>query len=500
MIFPLSSIILFHGVFSAIIMALISDKYKILQKISAIFLSFSGVLLVLRMWQLYQPDSGFQFIDRVPWISSIGVFYYLGVDGIALSLVLLTFAVVFICILSLCSMHQQDFSRACSLIFFVQAMTIGAFLACDGLLFYVFWEASLIPMFMYIGICGGADRWHAAKKYFLFTIFGSLFFLISILYLGLKAGDFSLFSFYRLPLTMVEQKALFVAFTLAFAIKLPMFPFHSWLPDAHTQASTAGSMLLAAILLKLGGYGFLRFNLPITPDASALYAPWMVGLALIAIIYIGLVTLVQDDVKRLIAYASISHMGMVTLGVFVIYLLPEFSDKSLGLLALSGVVVHMIGHGFGSAGMFLGFGLMYRRLESRRVADYGGMMRIMPVLSCFFMLYILSNIGFPGTAGFVGEFFIIFAALAANFWIAVCAVLTMVISAAYSLNLVRHVFYGRVTNTDALSLMDIGGFEKLPLILLAGMIFFIGMYPGFVMSTVAHSLEGVLQLSMDRKL
>ena len=500
MIFSLSSTVLLHGVISAVIMAAISDRRKILQKLFAVFLSFSGLLLVFRMWQLYRPDSGFQFIDRVPWISSMGAFYHLGVDGISLSLILLTFVVVFICILSLCSMEKQSFSSACALIFFVQAMAIGAFLARDGLLFYVFWEASLIPMFLYIGICGGADRWHASKKYFLFTMFGSLFFLLSIMYLGLKAGDFSLFSFYRLPLSMGEQKALFIAFTLAFAIKLPMFPFHSWLPDAHTQASTAGSMLLAAILLKLGGYGFLRFNLPITPDASAFYAPWMVGLSLIAIIYIGLVTLVQADVKRLIAYASISHMGMITLGIFVIYLLPEVAHKSAGLLGLSGAVVHMIGHGFSSAGLFLGFGLMYRRLGSRQIADYGGMMRIMPILSCFFMLYMLSNIGFPGTAGFVGEFFIIFSTMAANFWIAACAVLTMVISAAYSLNLVRHVFYGRVTNTDALALIDIDGFEKLPLLLLAGIILFIGIYPGFILTIVEHAIHGVLQLSMYRKL
>lgn len=486
-----ASTILMHGFVSAALLQLVGSFSRLAHVTVALVSSLVGLFIALVMWYYYVPSPGFQYVEQYQWISSLGASYHLGVDGISMVLILLTFVIVFISVMVVC-LEGKNISTECSLIFLIQATTIGSFCALDGLLFYLFWEASLLPMFFYIGGFGGRDRWHASKKYFIFTLAGSLFFLISILYLGFRCGDFSFLAFYDLDLSLWEQKVLFVAFTLAFAIKLPMFPLHSWLPDAHTQASTSGSMLLAAILLKLGGYGFLRFNLPITPDASQYFAFAMVVLSLIAIIYIGFVALVQQDIKRLIAYASISHMGMVTLGLFVVYLLPEALLKDFGLLSLTGVVVHMISHGFSSAGLFLGFGFLYRRMGSRELSDFGGLMGIMPVLSCCFFLFILSNIGFPGTGGFVGEFMIVVSAMAAHFWVACFAVVTMLLSAAYSLYLVRNVFYGKVSGSHALTLMDVSYFEKVPLFMFVVLIFMIGLYPNSIVRTSEESLRGLV--------
>ena len=486
-----ASTILLHGFISAAGLQLLAPCGEWIKRSAAVAASLVGLCLACLMWYHYVPSPGFHFVEQYQWISTLGASYHLGVDGISMMLILLTFVIVFIAIIVVC-LEGKDLSTECSLIFLIQATTVGSFCALDGLLFYLFWEASLLPMFFYIGGFGGKERWHASKKYFIFTLAGSLFFLISILYLGFRCGDFSFLSFYDLDLNLWEQKVLFVAFTLAFAIKLPMFPFHSWLPDAHTQASTSGSMLLAAILLKLGGYGFLRFNLPITPDASQYFALAMVVLSLIAIIYIGFVALVQQDIKRLIAYASISHMGMVTLGLFVVYLLPNSIMKDSGLLGLTGVVVHMISHGFSSAGLFLGFGLLYRRMGTRALKDFGGLMGSMPVLSCCFFLFILSNIGFPGTGGFVGEFMVILSSLAAHFWIALLAVSTMLLSAGYSLYLVRNVFYGKVSDSQSLSLVDVSFIEKVPLFIFVALIFTIGLYPNAIVRTSEESLRGLV--------
>ena len=495
---PILSLLLFHGIFAAFVMLCLNQCSELIQKIVALVLSFSGVLLAVNLVFLYVPSVGFQWVEQASWIPSIGAMYHLGADGISVGLIVLTFFVVFVSVCAVCCMESGQLLQVFALVFFTQAMTIGVFCALDGLLFYFFWEAGLLPMYLYIGRFGGEQRQHASKKYFLFTFFGSILFLVSILYLGYRCGGFSLLSFYQASLTFQEQQWLFVAFTLAFAIKLPMFPVHSWLPDAHTQASTAGSMLLAAILLKLGGYGFLRFNLPITPDASYFFAPWMVSVSLIAIIYIGFVAVVQLDVKRLIAYASISHMGMVTLGIFLVYLMPE-NSQNYQKMSLIGSVFHMISHGFTSSALFLAFGMLYSRMGSRMLTDYGGIMRVMPVLSAFFMLYVLSNIGFPGTGGFVGDFLILLSAVATDFRIAVIAVFTLLLSAAYSLNLVRHVFYGKVTNIKALSLVDIGVSEKLLLMGLSVVILVIGLYPECVVSISEVSIVELLSLAVVRK-
>jgi NADH-quinone oxidoreductase subunit M len=494
----LSSIVL-HGVVGCVLMQAVSTQRVGIQRLTAVLMALIGIALSSYLWFAYVPSTEFQFIENREWIPSMGARYQLGVDGISVHLVVLTYWVVLASVMTAC-LESSAVASSCALIYFTQAMAVGAFCALDGLLFYLFWESSLLPMFLYIGAFGAAKRRHAAKKYFLYTLLGSLLFLLATLYLGFQAGQFSFSAFYQLPLTLLEQQLLFIAFTAEVAIKLPMFPLHSWLPDAHTQAPTAGSMLLAAILLKLGGYGFLRYNLPITPDASLFFSPWMVILSLIAIVYIGCVAYQQTDVKRLIAYASISHMGMVTLGCFSLYLLPDAIITQIGLLGLSGVLFHMISHGFSSAGLFCAFGMLYQRVGSRSVNDFGGLMRVVPILSGFFFLFVLSNIGFPGTGGFVGEFLIIVASMSAQFWIALLAASTMLLSAIYSLVLVRRVFYGKISTSHMLALFDLSVSERTILVLLSVLIIVLGCYPALIMDKAEHSLRALTILSTYSKI
>jgi NADH-quinone oxidoreductase subunit M len=360
---------------------------------------------------------------------------------------------------------------------FLEGMMIGVFCATDAMLFYVFFEAMLIPMFLIIGIWGGPRRIYASVKFFLCTFLGSVLMLVGLIYLYLKGGSFQLADMYQLSLTSKEQTWLFFAFLIAFAVKVPMFPVHTWLPDAHVEAPTAGSVILAAIALKIGGYGFLRFNLPILPDASNEWAWLVIALSLIAVIYVGLVALVQDDMKKLIAYSSIAHMGFVTLGIFVAFALVGFGSTDAARLGLQGAMVQMISHGFVSGAMFSCVGVLYDRMHTRRIADYGGVANVMPWFAAFAMLFFMANAGLPGTSGFVGEFMVIMASFQAHPLLAVGAGTTLVITAAYTLWLYRRVFFGEVANAHVAALKDINGREALVLGVFAVGVLVLGLYP-----------------------
>ncbi len=397
-------------------------------------------------------ESGMQFVERVPWIESLAVYYYLGVDGLSAPLILLTTFITPLVVIagwdSITNRPAQYFAA----FLILEGLMIGVFSALDGLLFYVFWEAMLIPMFLIIGVWGGERRVYATLKFFLYTFLGSVLMLVAFIYLYLQTGSFDLLGFMNEPLSLQVQKYIFIAFLLAFAVKVPMWPVHTWLPDAHVEAPTGGSVILAAIMLKMGGYGFVRLSLPIVPDGSAYFSGMMIALSLIAVVYIGFVALMQKDMKKLIAYSSIAHMGFVTLGMFLMWEIASSTGAGLGM---TGAMVQMISHGLISGAMFLCVGVLYDRMHSREIADYGGVANTMPVFAGFMVLFSMANAGLPGTSGFVGEFMVIIASFKANFWYAFLAATTLVLGAAYTLWMVKRVLYGEVANNHVAELVDL---------------------------------------------
>ena len=408
-----------------------------------------------------------QFVELKDWIERYHIRYHLGIDGISLLLILLNSFTTILVVIAGWKVIDSRVSQYMAAFLVMSGLMNGVFAAMDAMLFYVFFEATLIPMFLVIGVWGGPNRVYAAVKFFLYTLLGSLLMLVALIYLYHAAGgSFSIATFQELPLAMTAQVLIFLAFLVAFAVKVPMWPVHTWLPDAHVEAPTGGSVVLAAIALKLGGYGFIRFSLPIVPDASHALSGLMIGLSLIAVIYIGLVALVQTDMKKLIAYSSISHMGFVTLGLFLF-------DR----LGVEGAVIQMISHGFVSGALFLCVGVLYDRLHSRQIADYGGVVNRMPVFAAFFMLFAMANAGLPGTSGFVGEFMVIMSATKANFWIAFAAASTLIFGAAYTLWMYKRVVFGSVANPHVGELQDLEAREWLFLALLAIAVLVMGLYP-----------------------
>ncbi|CTP85314.1 NADH-quinone oxidoreductase subunit M [Xanthomonas graminis] len=424
----------------------------------------------------YASDA-LQFVETHAWIPAYDIGYNLGADGIAVALIVLTTLVTVLALIGAWTSIEKRVNQYVAAFLILEGVTVGIFAATDAMLFYVFFEAMLIPMFLIIGIWGGPRRIYAAVKFFLYTFLGSVLMLVGLIYLYLKGGSFQLADLYQLSLTSKEQTWLFFAFLIAFAVKVPMFPVHTWLPDAHVEAPTAGSVILAAIALKIGGYGFLRFNLPILPDASNEWAWLVIALSLIAVIYVGLVALVQDDMKKLIAYSSIAHMGFVTLGMFVAFALVGFGSTDAARLGLQGAMVQMISHGFVSGAMFSCVGVLYDRMHTRRIADYGGVANVMPWFAAFAMLFFMANAGLPGTSGFVGEFMVIMASFQAHPLLAVGAGTTLVITAAYTLWLYRRVFFGEVVNAHVAALKDINGREALVLGVFAVGVLVLGLYP-----------------------
>ena len=389
----------------------------------------------------------FQFVEQVNWINQFNIQYHLGIDGISYPLILLTSLLTPIVVVTSRTSPKQKYHQYLASFLIMEGLMIGVFSALDGFLFYLFWESMLIPMFIIIGLWGGKNRVYATVKFFLYTFLGSVFMLIALIYLYFKTGGYSISDFHSVPLSMREQLLIFLAFLFAFAVKIPMWPVHTWLPDAHVEAPTGGSVILAAILLKMGGYGFLRFSLPIAPDASAYLSNFMIALSLVAIIYIGLVAIAQTDMKKLIAYSSISHMGFVTLGAFVFFNIGTQTASSETMnLALTGAMIQMISHGLISAALFLCVGVMYDRLHTRLISGYRGVVNSMPKFATLMVFFVLANAAVPGTSGFVGEFTVILASFRINLWVAFFAAITLIIGAAYSLWLIKRVIFGKPLN------------------------------------------------------
>jgi NADH-quinone oxidoreductase subunit M len=435
-----------------------------------------------------------QFQEKASWIPVFNVYYHFGIDGISMPLIILTTFTTVLVILAGWEVIKKQPAQYMAAFLIMEGLMIGVFAALDAVLFYVFWEGMLIPMFLIIGIWGGPQRVYATIKFFLYTFLGSVFMLVALIYMYTQSGSFAILDFHVLKLGMTEQVLIFFAFLLAFAVKVPMWPVHTWLPDAHVEAPTGGSVILAAILLKIGGYGFMRFSLPITPDASHELDWLIIFMSLTAVVYIGFVALVQQDMKKLIAYSSIAHMGIVTLGLFLIFPLMDGNGGSTqgALMGMEGGMIQMVSHGFISGALFLCVGMLYDRMHSRQISDYGGVVNTMPVFAAFMVLFALSNSGLPGTSGFVGEFLVVIASFKANFWFAVLAATTLILGAAYSLWLVKRVVFGDVGNEQVAQLQDINGREFFILASLAVMVLLFGLWPAPLIEVMEVSLENLI--------
>ncbi len=495
---PLLSLVVWVPIIGGLLVLLTgSGRSGLEAKVLSLLVALLTFALSIPLYSGFDSSShAMQFVELAPWIDAFKINYHLGVDGISMPLILLTTFTTVLVVIAGWEVIKFKPAQYMAAFLIMEGLMIGVFAALDAMLFYVFWEAMLIPMFIVIGVWGGDNRVYATIKFFLYTFLGSVFMLVALIYLYFQTGSFSILEMHMQPLELTAQIWIFLAFLIAFAVKVPMWPVHTWLPDAHVQAPTGGSVILAAIMLKLGAYGFLRFSLPITPDASHNLDWLMIGLSLIAVAYIGFVALVQQDMKKLIAYSSISHMGFVTLGFFLAWTIAEQSGSFTGAaMGMEGGVVQMISHGFVSGAMFLCVGVMYDRLHSREIADYGGVVHVMPKFAGFMVLFAMANSGLPGTAGFVGEFMVILSAFKANFWIAFVAATTLILGAGYTLWMVKRVIYGEITNEKVAALKDINGREFLILATLAVMVLFFGLYPAPLLevmdATVRHLIEHI---------
>jgi len=442
-------------------------------------------------------DSGtadMQFEEKTAWVPVFKIFYHLGIDGISMPLIILTTFTTVLVILAGWEVIKDRPAQYMAAFLIMEGLMNGVFAALDAMLFYVFWEGMLIPMFLIIGVWGGPKRVYATIKFFLYTFLGSVFMLVALIYMYTQGDSFAILDFHVLKLGLTEQILIFLAFLLAFAVKVPMWPVHTWLPDAHVEAPTGGSVILAAIMLKIGGYGFLRFSLPITPDASHELDWLIIFMSLTAVVYIGFVALVQQDMKKLIAYSSIAHMGFVTLGFFLVFTLMDNNagNTSGAVMGMQGGMVQMVSHGFISGALFLCVGVLYDRMHSRQIADYGGVVNTMPVFAAFMVLFAMSNAGLPGTSGFVGEFLVVIASFKANFWFAFLAATTLILGAAYSLWLVKRVVFGEVGNEQVAQLQDINGREILILGSLAAVVLLFGVWPAPLVEVMQTTLENLV--------
>jgi NADH-quinone oxidoreductase subunit M len=489
--YPILSIAIWMPiVFGLLVLAVGNDRNPGPARWIALIGSILSFIVTIPLMTDFDTSSAkLQFVEHAKWIERFNITYYLGVDGISMWFVVLTALITIIVVIAAWEVIRKNVSQYLAAFLILSGIMVGVFSSADGMLFYVFFEATLIPMYIIIGVWGGANRVYAAFKFFLYTLMGSLLMLVGLIYLYTQTGTFELAAWHAAQIPMTPQVLLFIAFFLAFAVKVPMWPVHTWLPDAHVEAPTGGSVVLAAIMLKLGAYGFLRFSLPIAPDASHFLAPVVITLSLIAVIYIGLVAMVQADMKKLVAYSSIAHMGFVTLGFFI-----------FNQLGVEGAIVQMISHGFVSGAMFLCIGVLYDRMHTRQIADYGGVVNTMPKFAALVMLFSMANCGLPGTSGFVGEFMVILAAVQYNFWIAFGAAFTLILGAGYTLWMYKRVYFGAVGNDHVKKLIDINGREFFMLIVLAALTLFMGLYPKPFSSVMHASVENLLTHVSQSKL
>jgi len=477
-------------VFGVLVLFVGSDQNPAPARWFALIGSVIGLLVTIPLITGFDNGTAaLQFVEQSNWIERFNITYHLGIDGISLWLVVLTALTTVIVVISAWEVITVRVSQYMAAFLILSGLMVGVFSSMDGMLFYVFFEATLIPMYIIIGVWGGPNRVYAAFKFFLYTLLGSLLMLVALLYLYTQSHSFDLATWYKLPLAFMPQVLIFIAFFFAFAVKVPMWPVHTWLPDAHVEAPTGGSVILAAIMLKLGAYGFIRFSLPVVPDASHFLAPVVIILSLIAVIYIGFVALVQSDMKKLVAYSSIAHMGFVTLGFFI-----------FNQIGAEGALVQMISHGFVSGAMFLCIGVLYDRMHTRNIGAYGGVVNTMPKFAAFSMLFAMANCGLPGTSGFVGEFMVILGAIQFNFWIGFLAAFTLVLGAAYTLWMYKRVIFGAVANANVAKLLDLDKREVFMLACLAALVLFMGVYPKPFTNAMHESVANLLSHVAQSKL
>jgi NADH-quinone oxidoreductase subunit M len=492
---PILSLTIWLPIIGGILVLASGDKAANATRWTALVIAILTFIVSLPLYSSFDPSTAqMQFVERAPWISLFSIEYYLGVDGISMPLIILTTFITIFVIIAGWEVIQYKPSHYMAAFLIMEGVMVGVFCALDAVLFYVFWEAMLIPMFLIIGVWGGPNRVYATIKFFLYTFFGSVFMLVALIYMYFQSNSFDILAFHDLKLGLTEQILIFIAFLMAFAVKVPMWPVHTWLPDAHVEAPTGGSVILAAIMLKIGGYGFLRFSLPITPDASHNLDWLIITMSLIAVVYIGFVALVQQDMKKLIAYSSIAHMGFVTLGFFIAFMILGNGEASSGaILGLEGGMVQMVSHGFISAAMFLCVGVLYDRLHSREIASYGGVINTMPVFGAFMVFFAMANAGLPGTSGFVGEFMVILASFRADFWFAFLAATTLIIGAAYTLWMVKRVVFGKVEKESVAALQDVNNREILVLGSLAVAVLVLGLWPAPLIEVMDVTIENLLK-------
>ena len=497
----LLSVLIWLPIIGGIITLFSGDKFG--ARPVALIVSILTFVISLLLWTGFNPEGyQMQFVESVPWIEAFNINYSLGVDGISMPLILLNTFITVLIVLAGWEVIKKKPAQYMAAFLIMEGIINGVFAAQDSILFYVFFEAMLIPMFIVIGIWGGDDRIYATIKFFLYTFFGSVFMLVSLIYMYNQAGSFAIADLHDVKLSMTAQILIFLSFLIAFGVKVPMWPVHTWLPDAHVQAPTGGSVILAAVMLKIGGYGFLRFSLPMVPDAAKDLAWLVIFMSLTAVVYIGFIALVQKDMKKLVAYSSIAHMGFVTLGFFLIYPIMTASNGSSegSLLSLQGGMMQMISHGFISGAMFISIGVLYDRMHTRDITAYGGVSNRMPWFAAFFVLFAMANTGLPGTSGFVGEFMVILASYKANFWIAFLGATTLIVGAAYTLWLVKRVIFGAVTNDNVAALHDINKRETFILATLAFFVLLLGLWPEPLIHVMNDSLVHVIEQATISKL